>query len=272
MEHIRQIIVDHGVPTGVRFLFENHILTNFLYTEIGSDETLKHLLTDILDGAIDDLPLTFTGIGHECEIWADKTIITDEEMEPGDTMEIGTQTMLDLITEYLKEKIIFNNTHKCTLIPTKTVIATTDLMAVHGKISHQISFPMLRHSDGRWTAAFFIIFTDFLHTSKNTLLPRPDAWVETNILTGEIIENHDCDKEDFSTAPKDDVIDISNAPAFQPERQNRLLSYFDSIRMELILYGNLNERLYERYTDLLMEYMPAGIQRYYKELSFTGTT
>ena len=77
MDYIRQVVVRNGDATGIRFLFEDRILTNFIYTEIGTDETLKKLLIDILDETIDG-PIGFSGNENQCEITKEKVIITDE--------------------------------------------------------------------------------------------------------------------------------------------------------------------------------------------------
>lgn len=267
MDYIRQVVVRNGDATGIRFLFEDRILTNFIYTEIGTDETLKKLLIDILDETIDG-PIGFSGNENQCEITKEKVIITDELMYPGEFTEVDTEILLDIISKYILELRVFSSMKKSSIIKTRSVIPMVDMGTIHGKVSHKISYPVMRYGDGRWSITFFFTFPTAQDYRSGTM-PRPEIWTESNIKTGEIIAVHNCKAESFlQTEVVDERLPKNiEQEHISKEKVDKMLSYFDSIRMELLLYGEFNESLYERYMHLLLDGMSEQNRHYYLALS-----
>ena len=269
MTPIKQFIIQKGEVTGVRFLFAEdcRILRDFLSVEL-PDTLIRGQFDKVLNGERDwDV---YAGMNYTVEINKDRSIITDQSMDIGTTYELDTVELKKLIDDWYAAFEEYQTIPHPKIVPTDVLNCEVKQQIIHGKVPCRLSFPVLRLDDGEWTVAYFGCFVtaDSYVTGK---IMRPAIWATADLKTGRVKNSYDCRDKDFSTAPFDVPVDLSMMGKESARRfvvdLPKLVSYFDSLRFELLATGTLNQPLYERYLDLLLQPVPEDGKRFFLELA-----
>lgn len=269
IEYIRQTILKNGVPDGINFLFEEPslaILTNFLRAEC-PDELFSSQIRQVLKG--EETEIRCSGNGYSWTLTPSRTTIFDEEIRIGEACTVPTADLQQILEEWDRESSRYRAAEPFRIVPAEEVLRELQLRALNGrKIPHSMPRPVLRYSGGKWTIAAFVFF----YTQEDIAagkVRRPELWLEADTVSGEIKSRHFCETEDFSTAPPDAYYDITFTGSNDRRQTDeaRMNAYFDSVRYDLASGRGLNFRLYRRYVELVLKYIPESYHRFFYELS-----
>ena len=137
-----------------------------------------------------------------------------------------------------------------------------------GRVSHQISMPVLRkHEDELYFASFAYYYTAEQIRSK--MVKKPSRWFLTDIKTGEVKYNYNCLENDFSSEENDKLYNISYSDALRYGGHYWYSTYtlIDIILNEYVNNGCLRKDLYREYLNRVLRTAPADYRVFYKELS-----
>lgn len=136
------------------------------------------------------------------------------------------------------------------------------------KVPHSISQPVLRLDKGKYYLAVFVFFYSREDIEAGAV-DRPTLWVIADIETGEIIEERDTKKIEFSDASYDVKYNVRADGQYDTSKKyyDDAFAILDSVRSKLITTGNLYKAEYQFYLDKIMANIPKEYQRFYRDLS-----
>lgn len=202
--------------------------------------------------------------------YADTGKIPDEALN-------GVKMYLDAFCEYgdnplLDEIAEFENAVKAEANPFCSSAKCNQKMsfcADEEKRPHGVSQPVLRRmSDGTYILASFVFYYDD-EEIRTGLIRRPSAWIQANLLTGEIEAVHKCSDNEFSDASYEDRYDIHNdgiydiSKTYYAETFRRL----DAVRLKLLNREELDKSEYKEYMGRVIKNIPIPYKRFFFDLS-----
>lgn len=136
------------------------------------------------------------------------------------------------------------------------------------KIPHSTSQPVIYQENGKYFLAVFVFF----YTREDIeagAVDRPTLWAIADIETGEIIEERDSKKIDFSDASYDAKYNVRADRQYDTSKKyyDEAFAILDSVRSKLISTGKLYRAEYQYYLDKIIANIPKEYQRFYKDLS-----
>lgn len=136
------------------------------------------------------------------------------------------------------------------------------------KVPHQLSDPVIYCEDDIF---YFAVFVYFFTSSdiKNGMIKRPTMWVLCDFENGKIIEKRYTKNKEFSDADYETKYSIipDHPIVVSRKMHEEILDILDSVREKAIKTGILCMDDYKNYMDKLLETIPIGYQRFYKDLS-----
>lgn len=155
------------------------------------------------------------------------------------------------------------------MVEIKKIVSALDGKALGGaKIPHSVSNPVLRVVDDvPYIAAFVYIYNR--ENIQQNKMPRPVHWIVADLASGDVVNEFDCRKNDFSSSGFEDLYDLNDPNVKRPTREDfvEIYSLFDSVRAEYLNNGRCDTETYRRYLDRILEITPASYQKFYQELS-----
>lgn len=136
------------------------------------------------------------------------------------------------------------------------------------KIPHSTSQPVIYQESGKYYLAVFVFF----YTREDIevgAVDRPTLWAIADIETGEIIEERDSKKIDFSDASYDVKYNVRADGQYDTSKKyyDEAFVILDSVRSKLISTGKLYRAEYQYYLDKIIANIPKEYQRFYRDLS-----
>ena len=136
------------------------------------------------------------------------------------------------------------------------------------KIPHSTSQPVIYQESGKYYLAVFVFF----YTREDIeagAVDRPTLWAIADIETGEIIEERDSKKMDFSDASYDVKYNVRADGQYETSKKyyDEAFVILDSVRSKLISTGKLYRAEYQYYLDKIIANIPKEYQRFYRDLS-----
>lgn len=136
------------------------------------------------------------------------------------------------------------------------------------KIPHSTSYPVLFEEEGKYYLAVFVFFFSREDIEAGAV-DRPTLWAIADIETGEIIEERDSKKIDFSDASYDVKYNVRADGQYDTSKKyyDEAFAILDSVRSKLISTGKLYRAEYQYYLDKIIANIPKEYQRFYRDLS-----
>lgn len=136
------------------------------------------------------------------------------------------------------------------------------------KTPHSTSYPVIYQEGGKYYLAVFVFF----YTREDIeagAVDRPTLWAIADIETGEIIEERDSKKIDFSDASYDVKYNVRADGQYDTSKKyyDEAFVILDSVRSKLISTGKLYRTEYQYYIDKIIANIPKEYQRFYRDLS-----
>ena len=136
------------------------------------------------------------------------------------------------------------------------------------KIPHSISQPVIYMEQEKYYLAVFVFF----YTREDIeagAVDRPTMWAIADIETGEIIEERDSRKIDFSDAGYEEKYNVRADRQYNTSKTyyDEAFAILDSVRSKLITTGKLYRAEYQFYFDKIIANIPKEYQRFYRDLS-----
>lgn len=151
----------------------------------------------------------------------------------------------------------------------RTIINKLKVKALGGaKIPHGMSNPVLYYDGNDYRIATFIYIYN-RENLKNNEAPRPSHWMVADINTGEMTNEYDCKKNDFSEADYEQYYPLKSGTKNKPSKEEiyEMYDLFDKVRLQYVNTGKLDEQTYAVYFNYILSITPPAYQRFYKELS-----
>lgn len=136
------------------------------------------------------------------------------------------------------------------------------------KIPHSTSQPVVYQENGKYYLAVFVFFFSREDIEAGAV-DRPTLWAIADIETGEIIEERDSKKIDFSDASYDVKYNVRADGQYDTSKKyyDEAFVILDSVRSKLISTGKLYRAEYQYYLDKIIANIPKEYQRFYRDLS-----
>ena len=136
------------------------------------------------------------------------------------------------------------------------------------KIPHSTSYPVLFEEGGKYYLAVFVFFFTREDIEAGAV-DRPTLWAIADIETGELIEERDSKKVDFSDASYDVKYNVRADGQYDTSKKyyDDAFAILDSVRSKLITTGKLYRAEYQFYLDKIIANIPKEYQRFYRDLS-----
>lgn len=136
------------------------------------------------------------------------------------------------------------------------------------KTPHSTSYPVLYYENEKYYLAVFTFFYSREDIEVGTV-DRPTFWAIADIETGEIIEERDSKKIDFSDASYDVKYNVRADGQYDTSKKyyDEAFTILDSVRSKLISTGKLYRAEYQYYLDKIIANIPKEYQRFYRDLS-----
>lgn len=136
------------------------------------------------------------------------------------------------------------------------------------KIPHSTSYPVLFKEGSKYYLSVFVFFFSREDIEAGAV-DRPTLWAIADIETGEIIEERDSKKIDFSDASYDMKYNVRVDGQYDTSKKyyDEAFVILDSVRSKLISTGKLYRAEYQYYLDKIIANIPKEYQRFYRDLS-----
>lgn len=136
------------------------------------------------------------------------------------------------------------------------------------KTPHSTSYPVLYSENDNFFIAVFVFFYS-REDIEAGIVERPTMWAIADIETGEIIEERDSKKIDFSDASYDVKYNVRADGQYDTSKKyyDEAFVILDSVRSKLISTGKLYRAEYQYYLDKIIANIPKEYQRFYRDLS-----
>ena len=136
------------------------------------------------------------------------------------------------------------------------------------KIPHSTSHPVVFKEGGKYYLAVFVFFFSKENIEAGAV-DRPTLWAIVDIETGEIIEERDTKKFEFSDASYDVKYNVRADRQYDTSKTyyDDAFAILDFVRSKLITTGKLYRAEYQFYLDKIIANIPKEYQRFYRDLS-----
>ena len=136
------------------------------------------------------------------------------------------------------------------------------------KTPHSTSYPVVFKEGKKYYLAVFVFFFSKENIEAGAV-DRPTLWAIADIETGEIIEERDTKKFEFSDAGYDVKYNIRADRQYDTSKKyyDDAFAILDSVRNKLITTGKLYRAEYQFYLDRIIANIPKEYQRFYRDLS-----
>lgn len=136
------------------------------------------------------------------------------------------------------------------------------------KIPHSTSYPVIFKEGSKYYLSVFVFFFSKEDIEAGAV-DRPTLWAVADIETGEIIEERDSKKIDFSDASYDVKYNVRADGQYDTSKKyyDEAFTILDSVRSKLISTGKLYRAEYQYYIDKIIANIPKEYQRFYRDLS-----